>query len=135
MDAQSQPFVLRGGLLVDGSGSTAHVADLLVRDGRIEANRWYRIRARCQGRRIQAWLDDDLVIDYTDDGKGPSRGRAGVGTWITQAQFRNFKVTSLDGKTLYDGLPSIPDAGQDAAPGWRSIGLAKASTATDNPLI
>ena len=37
MDAQSQPFVLRGGLLVDGSGSTAHVADLLVRDGRIEA--------------------------------------------------------------------------------------------------
>ena len=31
-----------------------------------------------------------------------------MGTWVTQAQFRNFKVTSLDGKTLYEGLPPLP---------------------------
>lgn len=40
----------------------------------------------------------DLVIDYTDDGKGTTRGRAGVGTWVTRAQFRNFRVASLEGK-------------------------------------
>ena len=68
------------------------------RDGRIETGRWYRIRVRCAGPHIQVWLDDDLVIDYTDDGKGPPRGKAGVGTWNTQAQFKNFKVTSLTGE-------------------------------------
>ncbi len=66
------------------------------RDGQIEKDRWYRVRARCEVPRIQVWLDDDLVIDYTgDDGKGTTRGCAGVGTWHTQAQFRNFKVASI----------------------------------------
>lgn len=37
MDVQSQPFVLRGGLLVDGTGSAARPVDVLVRDGRIDA--------------------------------------------------------------------------------------------------
>ena len=37
MEAQTQPFVLRGGLLVDGSGSAARPVDVLVREGRIEA--------------------------------------------------------------------------------------------------
>lgn len=103
-------------------------------DGQIETDRWYRIRARCEGPRIQVWLDDDLVIDYTDDGRGPASGRAGVGTWVTQAQFRNFKVTSLDGKTLHEGLPLIPEAEAGIAPSWRPIGSAKVSTSTENPL-
>lgn len=104
------------------------------RDGQIQADRWYRIRAHCEGPRIQVWLDDDLVIDYTDDGKGPVRGRAGVGTWGTQAQFRNFKVTSLDGKTLHEGLPPLPEAEAGAVPAWRVVGSAKVSTSTENPL-
>jgi alpha-N-arabinofuranosidase len=104
------------------------------RDGQIESDRWYKIRARCEGRRIQLWLDDDLVIDYTDDGKGPARGKAGVGTWSTQAQFRNFKVTSLDGKTLHEGLPTVPAAELGIAPSWRPMGSAKVSTSTEDPL-
>lgn len=104
------------------------------RDGEIEENRWYRIRARSEGDKIQCWLDDELIIDYTDDGKGPAHGMAGVGTWNTQAQFRNFKVTSLDGKVLHEGLPAIPATGQAAVPSWRSAGSARVSTETDNPL-
>ncbi|NLS93658.1 MAG: DUF1080 domain-containing protein [Planctomycetaceae bacterium] len=103
-------------------------------DGQIETDRWYRIRARCEGPRIQVWLDDDLVIDYTDDGKGPAGGRAGVGTWVTQAQFKNFKVTSLDGKTLHEGLPAIPEGELSIAPAWHPTGSAKVSTSTENPL-
>ena len=103
-------------------------------NGQIETDPWYRIRARCEGRRIQVWLDDDCVVDYTDDGKGPTRGRAGVGTWQTQAQFRNFKVTSLDGKTLHEGLPPLPKPGMGDAPSWRVVGSAKVSTSTENPL-
>ncbi len=104
------------------------------RDGQIETGRWYRVRARCEGPRVQVWLDDQLVIDYTDDGKGPIRGRAGVGTWQTQAQFRNFKVTSLDGKTLHEGLPPLPEAEPGIAPAWRPFGSAKVTAATDKPL-
>ena len=33
------------------------------REGQIETGRWYQIRARCQGQRVQVWLDDRLVID------------------------------------------------------------------------
>ena len=104
------------------------------RDGQIETERWYRVRARCAGSRIQFWLDDELVIDYTDDGRGPARGRAGVGTWSTQAQYRNFKVTALDGKVLYEGLPPLPEQEANIAPAWRPFGGAKTAIAKDNPL-
>jgi alpha-N-arabinofuranosidase len=104
------------------------------RDGPIETGRWYRIRARCEGPRVQFWLDDERVIDYTDDGRGPARGRAGVGTWSTQTQFRNFKVTSLDGKVLHEGLPPLPKQETGAAPAWRPFGNAKVVASTDNPL-
>jgi len=103
-------------------------------NGEIETDRWYRIRARCEGPRVQVWLDDQLVIDYTDDGRGPVRGRAGVGTWQTQTQFRHFKVTSLDGKTLYDELPPLPEQETSVAPTWRPLGGAKIAAATDNSL-
>ncbi|MBN2477202.1 MAG: DUF1080 domain-containing protein [Pirellulales bacterium] len=103
-------------------------------DGEIDTEHWYRIRARCEGRRIQFWLDDELVIDYTDDGRGPVRGRAGVGTWQTQAQFRNFEVTSLGGKTLYEELPPLPEQETSIAPTWRPFGRTKVAAATDKPL-
>lgn len=104
------------------------------REGRIETDHWYRIRARCEGPRIQVWLDGDLVIDYTDDGKGPARGAVGIGTWSTQAEFRNIKVASLDGKTLHEGLPPLPKTDSDVAPLWRPFGGAKVSVSTDDPL-
>ena len=81
----------------------------LTNDARIDADHWYAIRVRCEGARITVWLDGTLVIDYTDDGKGPTHGRVGVGTWSTQSEFKNLKVTSLDGKALYEGLPALPE--------------------------
>lgn len=104
------------------------------RPGRIQTDRWYRIRARCEGRRIQVWLDDELVIDYTDDGRGPAAGRPGVGTWQTQAQFRAIKVVALDGRTLFEGLPPLPEPDPHAVPQWFPFGAVKVSVATDNPL-
>lgn len=129
-----------------GWGNTGHALERGIRgqerwgivgrrqNGRIETDRWYRIRARCEGPRIRFWLDDDLVIDYTDDGRGPTRGRAGVGTWLTQAWFRNFAVKSLDGKSLHEGLPPLPKQEPGVAPAWRPLGGAKVSTITGNAL-
>jgi alpha-L-arabinofuranosidase len=66
-------------------------------DGGIESGRWYRIKVRCEGLHFSVWLDDRLLIDFTD-AEGHRSGMVGVGTWATQAKFRHLEVTSLDGK-------------------------------------
>ncbi len=75
--------------------------------GRIETDRWYRIRLRVEGDHIRGWLDDDKLLDLRD-GSHP-KGAVGVGTWRTRAAFRGFRVTSLDGRVLLDGLPDLKD--------------------------
>jgi len=76
-------------------------------DGAIDTGRWYRIKVRCEGRHIQVWMDEQAIIDFIDNELAQVRGRVGIGTWATQAEFRNLKVTSLDGKLLYEGLPDL----------------------------
>ena len=76
--------------------------------GKIETGRWYAIRVRCEGERIQVWLDGQPVCDQRDSGRAAELGgRVGVGTWSTAASFRNFKVTSLQGAILYSGVPAV----------------------------
>jgi alpha-N-arabinofuranosidase len=82
--------------------------------GSIQAGRWYNVRVRCEGPHIQVWLGDQRVLDFTDNVQGHRRGAVGVGTWITKARYRNLKVTSLDGKTLFAGLPQVPAASGQA---------------------
>lgn len=100
--------------------------------GGIDADKWYRIRVRCEGSRSQIWLDDKQVLDYTDDHSPHLAGRVGVGTWSTTAQFRNFKVAALDGKVLFEGLPPAPEQVFQAHH-WRKFGLGKASVETREP--
>ncbi len=101
-------------------------------EGKIETGRWYTIRVRCEGNRYQVWLDSQQVLDYTDERSAHLSGHVGISTWSTQARFRNFKVTTLDGKTLYEGLPSV---GEDkfGAKHWRIVGGGKASIESENP--
>lgn len=94
-------------------------------DGAIDTGRWYRIKVRCEGRHIQVWLDDQAIIDFTDDELAQVRGRVGVGTWATQAEFRNLKVTSLDGKQLYAGLPDLLTQ-PSVAHRWELVGKGRA---------
>ena len=117
---------------VEGGGRWGVVSDR--RPLPIESNRWYTIRARCEGLSIKLWLDEELVIEYEDDGKGSAHGRAGVGTWATQAEYRNLRVASLDGETLFEGLPPLPETAPPAAPGWGVVGAAKVSAVTEDAL-
>ncbi|MDP4210603.1 MAG: alpha-L-arabinofuranosidase C-terminal domain-containing protein [Bacteroidota bacterium] len=73
--------------------------------GNIETGCWYKIKVRCQGKHIQAWLNDSLTIDFTNT-TGPLGGWVSMGARNARAQFRNLKVTSLTGKTLFNALPS-----------------------------
>jgi alpha-N-arabinofuranosidase len=89
--------------------------------GRIESGRWYAVKVRCEGPHIQVWLDNDRIIDYTADPRAHRDGKVGIGTWATQAVFRNLKVTSPGGAVLYEGLPESL-AGQNAASFWQAYG-------------
>jgi len=127
-----------------GWGNTRHAVEKGVkgrrwevvgrgRAGRIESDRWYRIRVRCEGRRFQVWLDDDRVLDYTDEDRPHLAGRVGVGTWQTQAEFRNIQVRSLDGRILFEGLPAVKRL-RRVAEFWESFGAGRSEVVEDDPL-
>lgn len=95
-----------------------------VAPGAIETGKWYAIRVRCEGPHVQVWLDDQPVLDLTDDSKAHLAGKVGVGTWSTQARFRKLKVASLDGKVLFQGLPD-PPAPRGGSQRWEAYGPGK----------
>ena len=105
------------------------------RPGKIATGKWYQIRLRVEGDHIQGFLNGEKLLDVHDNRY--SRGKVGVGTWRTRAEFRNFKVASLDGSSLFAGLPELPREPGLAA-NWEaySEGPGKANYAldTDNPL-
>ncbi|MBP8303603.1 MAG: DUF1080 domain-containing protein [Phycisphaerae bacterium] len=117
--------------LEKGSGGGRNTVGRAVED-KIETGKWYPIRVRCEGSHIQVWLEGRQVLDYTDDQSPHLSGQVGVGTWSTQARFRDLKVTSLDGKTLFEGLPAV---GQEAfgARHWDGFGPGKARVLSDRP--
>lgn len=74
---------------------------------RFEQDRWYRIRLRVAAGRIQAWIDEDLVVDV------PTRDRdfevrpevrlsrpLGIATWQTTAGLRRLRFKSLQSPGL-----------------------------------
>lgn len=103
-------------------------------NGSIEQGRWYTIRVRCDGPHYQVFLDGKRLIDWGDQAdKALLAGRVGIGTWRTQARFRNLKVTSLDGKGLFEGLPTglaRPSAGRF----WEVCGKGTVTPTTEDPL-
>ena len=100
--------------------------------GRIEAGRWYRIQVRCEATRFRVSLDGKGLIDF-EDPKGHRSGCVGVGTWATKAKFRNLKVTSLDGKTLHEGLPRQIERPQPALH-WEAFGKGRVLVERNDPL-
>jgi hypothetical protein len=65
--------------------------------------RWYRIRLRVTAKKIQAWIDDKLIIDTVTTGHEISirpevslSKPLGIATWITEAALRDIKLRKLD---------------------------------------
>ncbi len=66
---------------------------------RFENDRWYTIRVRVTESRIQAWIDDESVVDVDTTGKRISvRAEVldsrplGVASWRTKAALRNIRL-------------------------------------------
>ncbi|HOQ04001.1 MAG TPA: DUF1080 domain-containing protein [Anaerohalosphaeraceae bacterium] len=126
---------------IGGWNNTQHAIEKEVNGGRsvvtsfvpgsITAGVWYSIRIRCEGNRFQVWLNDTQLFDYTDSSSPHLTGMVGVGTWATQARYRNIQVVSLtDSTVLFSGLPTLP-SGQFAAKNWTFFGNGTASADTD----
>ena len=67
-----------------------------------EDDRWYRIRLRVTGEKIQAWIDDEMLVDFAHRGRLlsirveviPSQP-FGIATWRTTGALRNIEVREL----------------------------------------
>jgi alpha-N-arabinofuranosidase len=101
--------------------------------GRIERDKWYKIKIRCEGPKFDIWLDGDKIIEFTDGQNAHLAGCVGIGTWATQAEFRNIKVESLDGRVLYEGIPDNLSK-QNMANFWQTYGQTEAYLDTSDPL-
>jgi hypothetical protein len=74
--------------------------------GSIATDQWYNVRIRCEGNRFQCWLNDWMVFDFSDTTElRYLSGQVGLGTWSTQARFRNIEIKGLNGTPLFSGLP------------------------------
>lgn len=68
-----------------------------------EQNRWYRIRLRVTDEKVEAWVDDDQIVDV-EHGKHklsiwweqePVRP-FGIASWYTKSAVRNIRLTRLE---------------------------------------
>jgi hypothetical protein len=75
------------------------------RDAGVNANQWYKVRVSVRGPRCQCFLDEELLFDFTD--RDHLRGAVGFRTWATKVRFRNIRVTSPDGRILWEGVPDL----------------------------
>jgi hypothetical protein len=72
-----------------------------------EMNRWYRVRLRALPDRIQAWIDDEQIVDVeTTDRKIDIRWEVtksmplGISTWCTTGAIRNVAMRALEGEAI-----------------------------------
>lgn len=72
---------------------------------KFENDKWYHIRLRVTDDKIQAWIDDEKIVDVVTTGKKLSvRGDIeqscplGVATWRTAAAIKNIRIVELKGK-------------------------------------
>lgn len=100
-------------------------------NGSIQTGRWYDIRVRCEGNRIQCWLDGEEIIDLRDEENPHRKGMVGLGTWATHARYRNIKITRLDSaEVLFSGVPTLP-AKPFELDFWKHFGAGRAEKVTD----
>src|ERR1017187_10267478 len=92
----------------------------------MQNGRWYGVRIRIEGTRLEVWLDGKVLFDLTAAG-GPANGQAFVGVSGGAANFAHLSVKSADGATLLAGVPT-------PARHWYAIGAGETALDTNLPL-
>ena len=70
-----------------------------------QKGQWYRIRLRVTRERIEAWIDDDSIVNVGAAGRRISirpevelSKPLGIATWITKAALRNIELRNISSK-------------------------------------
>jgi alpha-N-arabinofuranosidase len=77
--------------------------------GSVAENKWMPIKVKVTGNRIEVFMNGEAILNYSDSNQPLLAGGIGIGSWGTAVSYRNLKVTSGDGKILYQAMPSVPD--------------------------
>ncbi len=94
--------------------------------GKLENGRWYNVRIRAEGTRLQAWLDGKVLFDLSATG-GAANGQAFVAVRGGGANFAHLSVKGPDGTALLAGVPT-------PARDWYAIGTGEIALDTDLPV-
>ncbi len=95
-----------------------------------ESQTWHKLRLSCRGKSVRAYWDDKLVLSTSLDKVSAND----IVLWVnyTEAYYRNIKVTSPDGKTVYfEGIPKdvqLPAVAQQ----WTAFGEGKFDLVKDD---
>lgn len=89
--------------------------------------RWITVRLRCRGTKLQVWLNNKLVFDFSGS-RTPIEGMIRLGARNEGIRLRNFRATSLDGRVLFRGLPT-------PAKHWFSVGQATIELVPDQNTV
>ena len=85
--------------------SRADTVVLQTAAGQMEAARWYNLRLRVEGQRLQVWLDGRVLFDVSAGGVAPN-GQALVAARGGAGSFAHLAVKSLSGVALMSGVPT-----------------------------
>ena len=93
--------------------------------GSIQTGKWYDIRIRCDDNHFQVWLDENKLFDFNDNtATAHLTGQVGIGTWVTQARYRNSLVTDLSGDTLFNEIPEL-EGDESPVSNWEKVGAVQ----------
>lgn len=74
---------------------------------------WHTFRVLCEGPRLQVWLDEKPIVDFTDSSSAVLlSGRLGLQMNAGRAAFRNVYLRPINGRELFDG---------QTTEGWRLV--------------
>jgi WD40 repeat protein len=66
---------------------------------------WHELKIEARGKKLTTYVDGRRTFTTTDSAH--ASGRVGLRAWESVCRFRNLKVTTPNGKTLWQGLPDL----------------------------
>ncbi len=99
------------------------VSSVDVKPGQIDADgAWHSLRIHCSGKTVRIYWDEKLVLRFNDPENIASKNAISFGVNNTEAQFKNIRITSGNGKEIYlEGMPEVVK-NPPVAPQWKSFG-------------
>ena len=114
-----------GGLQLTQTTDTAATTVLQTVAGKFENGRWYKLRVKIDGTRLQVWIDGQMLFDVSATG-GPSNGLAFVAVRGGAASFAHLSVKFAGGTPQFGGVPT-------AARYWYATGAGEVNLDTSLP--